>query len=62
MIDKLKKELRNLDEAIEYTELSDMAYTYHYTYLIKKRKIVAKTIKKLEKLEERPANKSQALK
>ena len=53
MIEALKRHLVSLDEAIEYAELSDTAYTYHYTYLVRQRKIIAKTIKKLEKLEER---------
>lgn len=53
MIQKLKQHLNALDEAIEYAELTDTAYTYHYTYLVRQRKLIAKTIKKLEKLEER---------
>ena len=53
MIEALKRHLASLDEAIEYAELTDTAYTYSYTYLVRQRKIIAKTIKKLEKLEER---------
>lgn len=53
MIKALKRHLVSLDEAIEYEELSDTAYLHNYTYLVRERRLVAKTIKKLEKLTER---------
>ena len=46
MIKALKRHLVSLDEAIEYEELSDTAYLHNYTYLVRERRLVAKTISK----------------
>ena len=51
MLQKLKNELMSVQEGIEYMELSDTAWSPAYTKLCKKKKILKKTIKKLEKLE-----------
>lgn len=51
MIDKLKEELASIEEGIEYMELADTAWSPAYTKLCKKRRILKKTIHKLEKLE-----------
>lgn len=51
MIQKLKDELRSIEEGIEYMELSDTAWSPAYTNLCKKRKILKRTIKKLQRLE-----------
>lgn len=51
MIEKLKDELRTVEEGIAYMEESDTAWSPAYTDLCKKRRILKKTIKKLEKLE-----------
>jgi hypothetical protein len=51
MIEKLKQELRSIEEGIEYMELSDTAWSPAYTNLCKKRKILKRTIKKLQRLE-----------
>lgn len=51
MIEKLKDELRSIEEGIEYMELSDTTWSPAYTALCKKRRILKKTIKKLERLE-----------
>ena len=51
MIEKLKDELRSIEEGIAYMEESDTAWFHAYTTLRKKRKILKKTIRKLEKLE-----------
>jgi hypothetical protein len=51
MIQKLKDELQSVQEGIEYMELSDTAWSPAYTELCKKRRILKKAIKKLEKLE-----------
>ena len=51
MIEKLKDELRSIKEGITYMEQSDTAWSPAYTNLCKKRKILEKTIHKLEKLE-----------
>lgn len=51
MIEKLKDELSSIEEGILYMEESDMAWDRSYTKLIKKRKILKKTIKQLERLE-----------
>jgi hypothetical protein len=51
MIAKLKEELRTVREAITHMEESDMALSREYVILRKKAKVLAKAIKKLEKLE-----------
>lgn len=51
MIQKLKDELRSIEEGISYMEQSDTAWSPAYTTLCKKRKILKKTIHRLEKLE-----------
>lgn len=53
MIEKLKDELKSLEEGIYYLEETDMAYTRFYTNLCKKRRILKKAIRRLERLEER---------
>lgn len=51
MIEKLRSELRSIEEGIEYMELTDTAWSPAYTNLWKKRRLLKKTIKKLQKLE-----------
>ena len=51
MLEKLKAELRAIEGGIEYMELSDTAWSPAYTKLCKTRRIIKKTIKKLERLE-----------
>lgn len=51
MIEKMRDELRAIEEGISYMELTDTAWSPAYTKLCKKRKILKKTIHKLEKLE-----------
>lgn len=51
MIEKMRDELKAIEAGIEYLELSDTAWSPAYTNLCKKRKILKRTIKKLEKLE-----------
>ena len=51
MIEKLKDELSIIEEAIIYMEESDTAWSPAYTKLCKKRRILKKTIRKLERLE-----------
>lgn len=51
MIEKMKDELRAIEEGIRYMELSDTAWSPAYTKLCKTRKILKKTINKLQKLE-----------
>lgn len=51
MIEKLKQELRSIEEDIQYMELADTAWSPEYTTLCKKRRILKNAIKKLEKLE-----------
>lgn len=51
MLEKTKKELKSIEEAINYAEASDTAYTPYYTELLRKRKLLKKEIKKLEKME-----------
>lgn len=51
MIEKLKNELASVEEGIFYMEQDDTAWSPAYTKLVKKRRILRKTIHKLEKLE-----------
>ena len=51
MLEKLKTELRSIEEGIEHMELSDTAYHPTYAKLRKKRRIIRRTIKKLERIE-----------
>jgi hypothetical protein len=51
MIEKLKDELSSIEEGIYYMEQSDTAWSPAYTKLCKKRRILKKTIRKLERLE-----------
>ena len=53
MLEKLKTELKTIEEGIEYMELSDTAWSPEYTKLCKRKRIIKKTIKKLERLEEK---------
>lgn len=51
MLEKLKTELKTIEEGIEYMELSDTAWHPAYTKLCKTKRIIKKTIKKLERIE-----------
>lgn len=51
MIEKLKSELMSIEEAIIYMEESDTAWYPAYATLCKKRKILKRAIRKLERLE-----------
>ena len=51
MIELLKKELMSIEEAIIYMEQTDTAWYPAYAILCKKRRILKRAIKKLQKLE-----------
>lgn len=51
MIEKLKYELSIIEESIFYFEETDMAWSPAYTRLCKKRRILKRAIRKLERLE-----------
>lgn len=51
MLERMKEMLRSIEEAICYMEESDTAWSPAYTKLCKKRRILKKTIRKLERLE-----------
>lgn len=53
MVEKMKNELASIEEGIEYMELSDTAWSPAYTILCKKRRILKRAIKRLERLEVR---------
>lgn len=53
MIERLKNELREIENSIFYMEECDTAWTPAYTKLCKERKILKKAIHKLEKVEKR---------
>lgn len=50
MLEKLKTYVKTLDGEIEHMELNDHAYTKEYILLKKERKLIVKTIKKLERI------------
>lgn len=50
MIEKMKDELRSIEEGIFYMEESDTAWSPAYTGLCKKRRILKRTIKKFERI------------
>ena len=51
MFEKMKDELISIEEGITYMEETDTAWSPAYTKLCKKRRILKKAIRKLEKLE-----------
>lgn len=51
MIEKLKNELASVEEGIYYMEETDTAWSPAYTKLCKKRRILKRTIRRLERLE-----------
>lgn len=51
LIEKLKYELSCIEEGIFYFEQTDAAWSPEYTRLCKKRRILKRAIRKLEKLE-----------
>lgn len=51
MIEKLKNELAAIEDGIYHMEMTDTAWSPAYTALCKKRRILKKAIRKLEKLE-----------
>lgn len=51
MLEKLKTELQAIEEGIEYMEQSDTAWHPTYTKLCKTKRIIKKTIRKLERIE-----------
>lgn len=53
MIETIKKEIRAIEEGIEYMELADTAWTPAYTKLRKTKRILKRTLKKLQRLEGR---------
>lgn len=51
MIEKIKTELMFLEEGIRYMEDADTAWSPAYTKLCKKRRVLKKALRKLERLE-----------
>ena len=47
----LKKELRYIEEGIEYMEATDTAYTRCYTKLMRRRNLINHTIKRIERMD-----------
>jgi hypothetical protein len=58
MIEKLKQELRSIEEGIVYMELSDTAWSHEYTKLWKQKRVLKKAIKKLERIEKNEVHKN----
>ena len=58
MIEKLKDELMSIEEGIQYMELSDTAWTPAYTKLCKKRKLLKRFIRRMERLEKKQNERS----
>ena len=53
MLERLKQTLKELDEAIHYSEELDHAYTRHYLSLVRKRRAINQAIKAFEKEDRR---------
>ena len=49
MLERLKQILKELDEAIQYSEDLDHSYTKYYHSLVRKRKAIVRAIKAFEK-------------
>ena len=49
MLERLKRILNELDEAIHYSEETDHAYTRYHLSLIRKRRAIVRAIKVFEK-------------
>lgn len=49
MLERLKRILKELDEAIQYSEEVDHAYTRYHLSLIRKRRAIVRAIKAFEK-------------
>ncbi len=47
----LKKELRYIEEGIEYMEATDTAYTRCYTKLVRRKKFIKHTLKRIERMD-----------
>ena len=47
----LKKELQYIEEGIEYMEATDTAYTRCYTKLMRRKKLIKNTIKRIERMD-----------
>ena len=53
MIEKIKHELMSIEEGIHWMEDSDTVWLVAYTILCKKRRLLKRTLRKLERLEAR---------
>ena len=53
MLERLKQILKELDEAIHYSEELDHAYTNYYLSLVRKRRAIIRAIKAFEKEDRR---------
>lgn len=59
MLEKLRTELRAIEEGIEHMELSDTTWHPTYTKLCKMKRVIKKTIKKLERIERNDKHQNQ---
>ena len=53
MIEEMKDYLEDLNKAITYAELNDQACSKAYTLVLKERRIIKRTIRKLERLDKK---------
>ena len=53
MLERLKQILKELDEAIEYSDALDHSYTNYYLSLVRKRRAILRAIKAFEKEDRR---------
>lgn len=61
MVEKLKHELASIEEGIEYMEKTDTAWSPAYPILRKRRRILKRAIKGLERVERQSAEYSRKL-
>lgn len=53
MLERLKQILKELDEAIKYSEALDHSYTNYYLSLVRKRRAILRAIEAFEKEDRR---------
>ena len=51
MLERLKSMLAAIEEAVQYSELQDLAYTDHHMQLCRQRRILRKAVRRMERLQ-----------
>ena len=51
MLERLKSMLAAIEEAVQYSELQNLAYTDHHMQLCRQRRILRKAVRRMERLQ-----------